>query len=118
MIRVFSAPVAAQAHIVRGALEVQGIGAEVRGEARAPLAGGLPVDQCFAEVWVLEPDAAAAMRVVATFAPAGGTGELSIAEGLCGGELSEAPEWTCGQCGESSPPNFERCWSCGQDRSS
>jgi hypothetical protein len=116
MIRVFSAPIPAQAHIVRGALEAAGIPAEVRGEARTPLAGGLPVDACFAEVWVGDDAAAAALELIAELAPGQSSGALSLADAPTGGELSPAGEWRCARCGETSPATFETCWQCQTPR--
>lgn len=117
MVRVFSAPILAQAHIVRGALEAAGIGAEVRGAERTSLAGGLPIDACFAEVWVAEPEAPDAIEVVETLAPGRGSGALSLVEELSGGELSLSRDWRCARCGETSPSTFEVCWSCQAARS-
>ena len=115
MIRVFSAPVAVQAHIVRGALEAEGISAEVRGEERTSLAGGLPLDACYAEVWVPDRLAGAASEVVARLTSSHHVGGLSLVtdETSGGGELSLCGDWLCA-CGESNPRSFELCWACAR----
>lgn len=113
-VRIYSAPVPAQAHILRGALEAAGIPAEVRGDQRTTLAGGLPVDACFAEVWVHARDLDASERILQEMLPTGGpSGALSIADAAPeGGELGLSAEWRCAGCGEDNPPSFELCWSC------
>lgn len=133
MIRVFSAPIPATAHIVRGALEAEGIAAEVR----ALLGGGVPIDTSFAEVWVPDGEVGRALRVVERLVSRSREGGLSLVpEANVGGEVSAVegptvvtggpdalePEregrapWRCPRCKEECPPTFELCWACGADR--
>lgn len=116
MIRVFSTPVSPIAHIVKGALEAEGIPAEVRNEGQMQLAGGLPVDQCLAEVWVEEHAARRAARVVESLLSTNQDGALSVVVDGPEGRLSSAPEWSCRDCGEGNPVGFELCWSCQRER--
>ncbi|MEO1227353.1 MAG: DUF2007 domain-containing protein [Myxococcota bacterium] len=112
MIRIYSSPTVALAHIVRDVLLGDGISAEVRNEHAISLAGGIPLDQCLAEVWVMPEQAERAAAVVERMMPSHGRGALSLARDGRGGELSEARPWRCA-CGEESPAHFELCWSCG-----
>lgn len=116
MIRVYSSPTVALAQIIRDALVRVGVAAEVRNENAISLAGGLPLDQCLAEVWVAEADASQAADVVEQMMPSRGRGALSLAGGPSGGELSAPPDWRCSACGEESPAHFEVCWSCESAR--
>ncbi len=120
MIRVYSSPLLALAHIARDLLAQEGIRAEVRNEGRAALAGGLPVHECFVEVWVPDAEAEGAASALERLLPDAGRGALSFSGSADEGWLSlpgtpaeETSEWTCG-CGEASPLNFERCWACGR----
>ncbi len=96
MTRVYSTPNAPVAHLVRHALEEDGIAAEVRGETRAAFVGEIPPIEAWVEVWVGEPDVAAAAPIVRTFTHEG-----------------PAPDgWTCA-CGEAVEGQFGTCWACG-----
>lgn len=115
MIRVYSSPLVPQAHIVRGALEVEGVRAEVRGEARTPLAGALPLEATLAEVWVEEADLPVARTVIDRLLPRGrNDGWLSLVPET-GGDLG-LTAWRCPRCSEENPAEFELCWSCETDR--
>ena len=96
MTRVYSTPNGPVAHLVRHALEGEGIAAEVRGETRAAFVGEIPPIETWIEVWVDEADVPTAVPVVRTFTHEG-----------------EAPDaWTCA-CGEAVEGQFGTCWSCG-----
>lgn len=96
MTRVYSTPNGPVAHLVRHALESEGIAAEVRGETRAAFVGEIPPIETWIEVWVRPEDVATAAPVVRTFIDDDG-----------------APEaWTCA-CGEVVEGQFATCWSCG-----
>lgn len=98
MTRVYSTPNAPMAHLVRHALESDGLAAEIRGETRAAFVGEIPPLEAWVEVWVDEHDVAAAEPIVRTF-----THEDAAPDG-----------WTCA-CGEEMEGQFATCWSCGAD---
>ena len=98
MTRVYSTPNAPVAHLVRHALEGDGVAAEVRGETRAAFVGEIPPIEAWVEVWVADADAALAAPTVATFTSDAATPEA----------------WTCA-CGETLDGSFGTCWSCGAD---
>ena len=96
MTRVYSTPNAPVAHLVRHALEGEGLQAEVRGETRAAFVGEIPPLECWIEVWVPDLEVARAAPIVRTFVTDG-----------------PAPDgWTCG-CGEAVEGQFATCWACG-----
>ena len=98
MIRIYSTPNAPIAHLVRHALEGEGIAADVRGETRAAFVGEIPPIETWVEVWVREDDVALAAPLVQTFVTDDATPE----------------GWTCA-CGETLDGAFGTCWSCGAD---
>ena len=117
MIRVFSSPVAAIAHIVKTMLSSAGLYAEIRNEDRTQLAGGIPVDHCLVEVWVQKTDEDTALKLIEEIFGDASSGQLSIVEDdIHLGALSTSHEWTCQRCKSLNPPNFELCWSCNTAR--
>jgi len=93
--RVFSSFNRIAVHHAKNLLSSEGIAAEVRNEFLSSAMGELPPAECQAELWVLnDEDAATAFGVLRRPPPAG-------------------PEWKCGNCGESSGPQFTQCWNCG-----
>lgn len=100
---VHTAKHAAEAHLVRGFLESQGIEAVVRGEYLTSGWGELPVDLC--AVWIADD---------AQFAHAN---ELLIAffKGTFARQFS-GQRWTCPECGEQLEGQFTACWKCGTAR--
>ena len=98
MIRIYSTPNAPVAHLVRHALEGEGIDAEVRGETRAAFVGEIPPIETWIEVWVHEEDVARSAPIVQSFITDDATPD----------------GWTCA-CGEALDGSFGTCWSCGAD---
>lgn len=82
------------AHILRGTLEREGFPVELRGEARAGLAGQIPIPDAMVEVWVEARDHDAATALLARI------------------DATSEEERSCPHCGEPNPGNFEFCWSC------
>ncbi|WP_412067964.1 putative signal transducing protein [Rubrivirga sp. IMCC43871] len=99
MIRVYSTPNAPVAHLVRHALEADGIVAEIRGETRAAFVGEIPPLETWIEVWVSDEDAPSAA----------GTVKDVMAE------ASDVEPWECPTCGEMVGGQFAVCWSCGTE---
>ena len=99
--RIFSAPNLASAELMKAALEAEGIEAEIRGEQLTSLAGAIPVDQSWLQLWVRSGDADRATAIL----------EQEVGD-------SAGAERLCPACGELSPAHFGACWSCGGDLSS
>lgn len=100
MIRVYSSSNLAVVKMAHDILLQAGINCVIRNDRVSSAAGEVPWTEVWPEVWVYEPadaDAARAALVALTEQPPDG------------------PDWTC-SCGESSPPQFSHCWSCGASR--
>ncbi|HSN41610.1 MAG TPA: DUF2007 domain-containing protein [Burkholderiales bacterium] len=94
---------AAEAHIVRGFLESQGIEAVVRGEYLTSGWGELPVDLC--SVWIADDaqyDRADKLLV-------------AFLKGTLARELG-VRNWQCPNCNEILEGQFTECWNCGTRR--
>jgi hypothetical protein len=85
-----------EAWLAHSALLREGLTAEIRGEARAPLAGEIPFADARVEVWVIAAQLDAAAELLA---------EVD--------RTAEGPARKCAACGEDNPPAFEVCWNCG-----
>jgi hypothetical protein len=83
---------------VRAALDAAGIGCVVEHRDLRPLAGLVPVIECWPEVWVID-DARAAE-----------------AEALVEKTTAPAPvhvePWRCSRCGQLLEGQFTACWNC------
>ena len=89
MIKVFTAKHAAEAHLVRGLLQVEGVAVEIRGES-------------LTDVWVIQD-----VQVPLSMAALGRySREEDSPEGQ--GEI-----WFCPACGEAYEPHCNGCWQCG-----
>ena len=106
MKKVFVARHLAEAHLVKGLLESEGIGAEVHGEDLASVRGAVPVTpDTSPSVWIIEESQAEeAAALIERY-------EAGTAAGLQG-----APPWQCSMCGEKVEQQFTNCWKCGADR--
>lgn len=100
---LFTARHHAEAYLVQGLLEAQGIVAEVRGEALlTTVDAGALIPGAQPQVWVPPgPHFVQAQELVARY---------ERGEALHG---TEAPGWTCSGCGETHEPQFNSCWQCG-----
>ena len=103
MKRIHVARHAPEAHLVKGFLESNGIGAVVRGEFLTSGWGELPVDLC--AVWI--EDEAQFDRANALI--------VAFLRGDAAREFS-GQAWKCPQCGEALEGQFTQCWKCGQRR--
>jgi hypothetical protein len=84
-------------------LERAGIVSQVRQRDLIGLAGLVPANECWVELWVLDDeDVADAEAVLAAVADAP--------------DDSDADGWRCRRCGESSTGAFDACWHCGAPR--
>lgn len=96
MTRIYSTPNAPIAHLVRHALESEGIAGDVRGETRAAFVGEIPPIETWIEVWVGDEDVERAAPIIRSFISDDATPD----------------GWTC-DCGETLDGSFATCWSCG-----
>ncbi len=97
--KVFSSPNSALVHNLKNVLELRGIRCVVGGELRAIGMGELPVNDCWAELWVFD--------------------ELRFDEAVrvIEGETDTPGEsWDCESCGEAIAAPFDLCWKCGAER--
>jgi hypothetical protein len=83
----------------KNVLASEGIASEIRNEFLGGIAGEMPVDQVWPELWVvneLQYDRAKQL----------------IDEAI----LEESPQaaWRCRGCGEENEGQFGACWNCGQ----
>jgi len=97
---VFSAYTTAEAHLLKGLLESEGITAEVRGEVLSGILGDIPLLENRPSVWVEESDAARAEEIVRDFQH---------------DRVQKGDAWRC-DCGETLDAQFTACWQCGRSR--
>lgn len=102
MKRVHTARHPAEAHLVKGMLEAEGIRATVLGDQLYGAYGELPV---LPTVWVLDDTLARhADKLVVDFLR--GTAA----------QKHRGERWSCAHCGESLEGQFTDCWNCGAAR--
>lgn len=88
-------------HHLKNLLEAEGIRCHIRNELLSRLAGEIPFTECAPELWLLDPgDGERARQIVG-----------ALFQGV-----SDAPSWTCAQCGEMLEGQFGACWKCGAAR--
>jgi hypothetical protein len=91
------------AHLLRGALESEGVAAFVQGEHLTAVQGEIPVGAS-AEYRVCIVDDEQLPRAV------------RLASQWLGPRGPEAAsQWVCRSCGERHEPQFASCWRCGAD---
>jgi len=106
MIRLCSVPNPTLAHVLRGALEAAGIPAEVRGGFLFSTRGESPVTvDTEPALWIPEDaDLDLAREIVREFEAPASNGPVGL--------------WRCSRCGETSEAQFDRCWNCGEIKTS
>ena len=100
MIRVWRAYDLIEATHLRNVLDAAGMPAFLRNENLMRVAGEVPFDQAWPEVWIADDT------------------QLDEARDLIR-EIRRpqyAPSWTCGQCNEWLEGQFSACWNCGAER--
>ncbi len=101
MIQAYVANSLAQAHLIKGFLDAEGIFAVVRGEHLVGLAGEIPITMdTLPSIWVGPEDRERSRRL--------------IDEALRHPQVQD--DWTCAGCGESVEGQFTECWSCGANK--
>ena len=102
--KLYVAANAADAHILRGLLEQEGIQAIVRGDDIVPLQGGnLFKMETRPSVWVFDDEHVARAR------------ELADDFGRPAASDRPPATWTC-RCGKAVEDQFSDCWSCGRPK--
>lgn len=102
MIQAYVARNLAQAHLIKGFLDSEGIFAVVRGEHLVALQGEIPITMdTLPSIWVPEEDRVRARELI----------EQALAE-----EHGPDEDWVCTGCGESIEGQFTECWQCGAAR--
>jgi hypothetical protein len=105
MKRVFSSHDLIAVHHARNLLDAAGIRAVVRNELLSSAMGELPPVECQAELWVVDPAAAARAEQILR------DGRLPAPQGV-----PAATRWRCLACGEPADAQFTQCWRCGATR--
>ncbi|HYN98961.1 MAG TPA: DUF2007 domain-containing protein [Actinomycetota bacterium] len=98
MIQAYVANSLAQAHLIKGFLDAEGIFAVVRGEHLVGIAGEIPVTMdTLPSIWVGEADRELARELI----------DKALKNELV------FEDWTCPECGETVEGQFTECWQCG-----
>jgi hypothetical protein len=101
VIRIWRAYNVVEATHLRNVLESAGIHAFLRNENLIRIAGEVPFDQTWPEVWIFDDAQAAAA--------------LELVQKVQRPRHGQAA-WTCGTCGEWLDGQFTACWNCGSDK--
>lgn len=111
--KVYEAKNAADAHLLRGLLESEGIPAIVRGVGIVPfIEVGLFRMGSRPTVWVLDDARVSrALEVVHGYRTDPEQAAAAAADGT-----APAAAWMCPSCGERMEQQFSDCWSCGAPR--
>src|ERR1700742_4745942 len=99
MDRLYRASDLAEAHLLRDLLAEDGLSCCIVNENLASLAGELPFGLIVPEVWIADSRDLFMARAVLK----------EYLERKC---KPDPGERRCAECGESSPGNFDLCWSC------
>ncbi|RMH73720.1 MAG: DUF2007 domain-containing protein [Gemmatimonadetes bacterium] len=102
MKKVYSSPDSLMIGHLKNVLEANGIPAMLKNEHLPGLAGGVPVNECWIELWILSDiDLEQAEHIIQT--------------ALQHHTKDPLPEWQCPSCGETIEGQFARCWNCGTE---
>lgn len=102
MVRLIRARNLVEASHLRNLLDSAGIPTRLRNEYLVRLAGEVPFDQCWPEIWLENPHDLERAR---TF-----LAEMRRDAG------HRRPAWTCQHCNEWLEGQFTACWACGAQR--
>jgi hypothetical protein len=103
--RVYEARDPAEAELVNGLLEAEGIAGTVQQGALEAIFGEMAGNsETLPSVWVRESDVDNARRIIEQFKRAG----LPVD--------SARSNWTCPGCGEKLEAQFSSCWKCNTER--
>lgn len=102
MVKLYTSADRVMLGALRTLLENQGIACLVKNELLGGGAGGLPLNDCWPEIWLHEEaDLPRARRLL---------------DEALRPDLSGRYGWSCPGCGESLEAQFEQCWNCGHWR--
>ncbi len=102
MIQAYVANSLAQAHLIKGFLDAEGIFAVVRGEHLVGIAGEIPITMdTLPSIWVGDDDRDRARELI----------DKTLKSELV------FEDWTCPECGEEVEGQFTECWQCGSPHS-
>jgi len=102
MKRLYRAGHLIEATHLKTMLDAAGIATLLRNEDMMRVAGEVPFDQCYPEVWIMdEADEPLARQVLDEFRHP---------------QRHRGPPWTCPKCKEWLEGQFSTCWNCGTDR--
>ncbi|MEI8166187.1 MAG: DUF2007 domain-containing protein [Chloroflexales bacterium] len=93
---VYTTPLSAEAYLLKGWLESEGIVATIQGEDH-------PTPDVLPSVWVATQDYERAEALVRDFLHAHQAAPVGT-------------PWQCPACGETLDPQFTDCWQCGASR--
>lgn len=92
-----SSPYPHSIHILRSALEKEGIQSVLNNENLAQLSGEVPVTSCYLEIYVEDDLEARA---------------ILVRDSLRGDRPESVSIWTCVKCKEEIEEQFDICWNC------
>ena len=102
LVRAYVARNLAEAHLIAGFLQAEGITCEVRGEHLMGAYGELPITfDTLPSIWVAPDDRLKARQRI---------------DQALHGRTAGAIGWVCPNCLERLEPQFTACWSCGTPR--
>ena len=102
MIRLTRARHLIEATHLKNLLDSAGIATFLRNENLARLAGELPFDQCWPEIWLEDRRDLPRAR--------------TLLSELTRDAWRQSPAWTCPDCDEWLEGQFTACWACGRQR--
>ncbi|MEW5974585.1 MAG: DUF2007 domain-containing protein [Acidobacteriota bacterium] len=105
MQRVFTSHLGDNAEVgmLKEIIEKEGIECVVRNDSLTTALGGVPVTECYPELWVLNDEDLERARQF-------------VEEWLH--PRKAAMSWICASCGEKIEGQFANCWKCGKERES
>ncbi len=80
----------------------EGIDCATKNEYLPRVAGAVPQDECWYEIWVTNDQQYDNAK--------------KIIQDVLSGDNPTGPQWICPKCGEKNEYQFSVCWNCGKDR--
>ncbi|MDY6911223.1 MAG: DUF2007 domain-containing protein [Chloroflexota bacterium] len=102
MKRVYSSQGITIVHHFMNILENEGIACLIKNEDLLRAAGGLPLLDCWPELWITDDSQYEQAQ--------------AIIEKAVYGQTSTGSTWKCPGCGEEHESQFSDCWNCGTSR--
>ncbi|NIL94090.1 MAG: DUF2007 domain-containing protein [Woeseiaceae bacterium] len=100
MKKLTSSPSIVTINHYKNVLESEGIPSQIRNEFLGGIAGEMPLQEVWPELWVInEMDFDRAKQLI----------DESISD------ESPAASWRCQKCGEQNEGQFAACWNCGTE---